>query len=112
MTVFTVTVYMQNYTLTSKQSNKHILIIVKCLQKMKRFKLILKGVLLWITAFAVMLFISGVDSIYDNGYFIHSIIVCVVLCYTCYKLISEEEFEILSLYKWFNKITGEESCEQ
>lgn len=76
---------------------------------MKRFKLILKGVLLWVTAFAVMLFISGVDSIYDNGYFIHSIIVCVVLCYTCYKLISEEEFEILTLYKWFNKITGEES---
>ena len=33
MTVFTVTVYMQNYTLTSKQSNKHILIVVKCLQK-------------------------------------------------------------------------------
>ena len=78
---------------------------------MKRFKLILKGVLLWVTAFAVMLFISGVDSIYDNGYFIHSIIVCVVLCYTCYKLISEEEFEILTLYKWFNKITGEESME-
>lgn len=79
---------------------------------MKRFKLILKGVLLWVTAFAVMLFISGVDSIYDNGYFIHSIIVCVVLCYTCYKLISEEELEILTFYKWFNKITGEESCEQ
>lgn len=32
MTVFTVTVYMQNYTPTSKQSNKHILIVVKCLQ--------------------------------------------------------------------------------
>ena len=79
---------------------------------MKRLKIILKGVLLWITTFAVMLFISGVDSIYDNGYFIHSIIVCVVLCYICYKLISEEEFEILTLYKWFNKITGEESCEQ
>ena len=31
MTVFTVTVYMQNYTLTSKQSNKHILIVVKYL---------------------------------------------------------------------------------
>lgn len=69
---------------------------------MKRFKLILKGILLWITAFTVMLFISGVDSIYDNGYFIHSIIVCAVLCYTCYKLISEEEFEILTFYKWFD----------
>jgi hypothetical protein len=32
MTVFIVTVYMQNYTLTSKQSNKHTLIVVKCLQ--------------------------------------------------------------------------------
>lgn len=76
-------------------------------KNMKRFKLILKGVLLWITAFAVMLFISGVDSIYDNGYFIHSIIMCVMLCYTCYKLISEEELEVLTFSKWFNKITGE-----
>ena len=32
MTVFTVTVIIQNYTLTGKQSNKHILIVVKCLQ--------------------------------------------------------------------------------
>lgn len=75
---------------------------------MKRFKLIFKGVLLWITTFAVILFISGVDSIYDNEYFIHSIIVCVILCYTCYKLISKEEFEILTLYKWFNNILKDE----
>lgn len=79
---------------------------------MKRFKLILKGVLLWVTTFAVILFMSGVDSIYDNGYFIHSIVVCGILCYTCYKLISEEEFKILAFNKWFNKIIGEESCEQ
>ena len=32
MAVFTVTVIIQNYTPTSKQSNKHILIVVKCLQ--------------------------------------------------------------------------------
>ena len=78
---------------------------------MNKLKLILKGIMLWITAFVTVLFIAGVDSIYDNGYFIHSIIVCVVLCYTCYKLISEEELEVLTLSKWFNKITGEESCE-
>lgn len=66
------------------------------------YKFILKGVLLYITAITVTLFIMGVESIYDNRYFIHSIIVCVVLCYTCYKLISEEEFEILTLFKWFN----------
>lgn len=77
-----------------------------------RIKLILKGVLLWITAFAVMLFISGVDSIYDNGYFFQTLMAVVVMILCCYKLISEEEFEILSLYRWFNKIIGEESCKQ
>lgn len=70
-------------------------------------KLILKGVLLWITAFAVMLFISGVDSIYDNGYFIQSLIVIAVMCYACYKLISEEELEKITLYKWFDKLMEE-----
>ena len=77
-----------------------------------RIKLILKGVLLWITTFVVILFMSGVDSLMDNGYFIQSLAVCVVLCYACYKLISEEELEIISLSKWFNKILGGESCEQ
>lgn len=67
-----------------------------------RIKLILKGVLLWITAFAVMLFISGVDSIYDNGYFFQTLMAVVVMILCCYKLISEEEFEILSLYRWFS----------
>lgn len=74
---------------------------------MKRFKLILKGVLLWVTAFAVMLFISGADSIYDNGYFIQSLIAIAVMCYACYKLISEEELEKITLYKWFNKLMEE-----
>lgn len=79
---------------------------------MKKFKLILKGLLLIVTFLAVIFFMSGVESIYDNGYFIYSIIICTALCYACYKLISEKELEILTLSKWFNKITGEKSCEQ
>lgn len=79
---------------------------------MNKFKLIIKGIMLWITAFVTILFVSGVDSIYDNGYFFQTIIAVAVMIFCCYKLISEEEFEILSLYRWFNKITGEESCEQ
>jgi len=70
---------------------------------MKRPKMILKGALLWTTFYVVTFFILGVDSIYASGYFIHSVIVCVALCCTCYKLISEEEFEILSLSKWMDK---------
>ena len=69
---------------------------------MNKFKLILKGIMLWITAFVTMFFISGVDSIYNNGYFFQTLIVIVMMIFCCYKLISEEEFEILILSKWFN----------
>ena len=77
-------------------------------RKMRKFKLIIKGIMLWITAFVTILFVSGVDSIYDNGYFFQTLIAVAVMIFCCYKLISEEEFEILSLYRWFNKIIGEE----
>lgn len=75
---------------------------------MRKFKLIIKGIMLWITTFVTILFVSGVDSIYDNGYFFQTLIAVAVMIFCCYKLISEEEFEILSLYRWFNKIIGEE----
>ena len=79
---------------------------------MNKFKFIIKGILLWTTAFVTILFIAGVDSIYDNGYFFQTFIAIVVMIFCCCKLISEEEFEILSLYRWFNKMIGEESCGQ
>lgn len=78
---------------------------------MNRFKLILKGIMLWITAFMSALFIVGIDSIYDNGYILQTFTVVALMIFCCYKLISEEEFEILSLYRWFKRII-EESCEQ
>lgn len=70
---------------------------------MNKFKLTLKGIMLWTTVFVTMLFIDGIDSIYDNGYFFQTLAAVVVMILCCHKLISEEEFEILSLYRWFNK---------
>ena len=64
-----------------------------------KIKLIFKGVLLYVTAFAVILFVEGVDSIYDSGLFIQAIIACAVLCYACYRLISEKELKILTFNK-------------
>ena len=68
----------------------------KQLNKMNKFEFIIKGMLLWTTGFVTVFFIAGIDSIYDNGYIIPSVIICAVLCYTCYKLISEKEFKILT----------------
>lgn len=69
-------------------------------------KKILKGILLWITAFIVMLVISGIDSIADQG--IDTVFVwlslCIVLCGLCYKTISIRELYTLSGYKFFNKL--------
>ena len=75
---------------------------------MNKFKFITKGILLWTTAFVTILFVAGVDSIYGSGYFFQTLIAVTVMIFCCYKLISGEEFEILSLYRWFNKIIGEE----
>lgn len=66
-------------------------------------KLFLKGVLLYTTFIVCMLAIGGIDSLYDNSYFFETIIVAVGLVYLCKKAISEEEFNILSLDKFFGK---------
>ena len=71
---------------------------------MKTFKLICKGVLLYVTTFAVMLWICGIDSIVGQGYFIPWTLVMAILVYACYKCISYRELNILSLNKWLTKI--------
>ena len=65
---------------------------------MNKFKLILKGTMLWITAFVTMLFVAGVDSIYNNGYFFQTLIAVAVMIFCCYKLISKEEFKKVTFY--------------
>lgn len=65
---------------------------------MNKFKLILKGILLWTTAFVAVLFIAGIDSIYDNGYFFQTLIAVVVMIFCCHKLVSEEEFKKITFY--------------
>ena len=77
------------------------------MEVIKRFiGYILKAILLYGTAFLCILFVGSVESIYDNGYFFQTLIAVAIMIFCCYKLISEEEFEVLSLYRWFNKITG------
>lgn len=73
---------------------------------MNTVKKILKGLLLWATTLTVILFMSGVDSITDQGYLVPWLVVCAILCYLCYKFISEEELITLSGAKWLDKKLG------
>ena len=63
---------------------------------MKKIKLILKGILLYMTILAIVLFILSVDALYNSGWFILSFALCALLCYICNKYISEDEFVTLT----------------
>ena len=63
---------------------------------------ILKGILLWTTAVACVLLVSGIDSLVNITGAIW-FLVCVILCILRYKTITFRELISLSLYKWFYK---------
>lgn len=71
---------------------------------MKKFKLIIKGVLLYVTTLVTLLYMMGIDSIYDNGYFFHGLILVLILVGVCYKTINKEELEILTFNKYLDNL--------
>ena len=66
---------------------------------MKTFILICKGILLYTTIFLTLLYLCGIDSIYDNGYFIEGLLIIITLICICYNIISSEELEIILFNK-------------
>jgi hypothetical protein len=63
---------------------------------MKTIKLTLKGIMLYATMLTTMVYIAGIDSIYDNGHFLLATSIVALPIYICYKTITGEEFNILS----------------
>lgn len=72
---------------------------------MKSIKLILKGILSWLTAIIVLLSVCGIDGIADKGYgwFFGIIVLDIMLVLACFYTITEEECKIVSGYNLFNK---------
>lgn len=72
---------------------------------MKSIKLILKGILLWVSILIVMLSVCGIDNIADKGYgwFFGTIVLDIMLILACLYTITEEEYKIVSGYNLFNK---------
>lgn len=75
---------------------------------MKTIKLIFKGILLYTTIIAAILYVCGVDSICDNGYFFLATGIVALLIYICYKTITKEEANILSGNKLFGGLPDNE----
>ena len=72
---------------------------------MKSIKLVLKGILLWVSTLVVLLSVCGIDSIADKGYgWLFGIVVLnIMLILACLYTITEEEYKIVSGYNLFNE---------
>lgn len=72
---------------------------------MRTFKLILKGVLLYATILAVMLFISGIDSLIEIPMkMLLWLLVTIILITACRRTISIRELYILSGCNIFDRL--------
>lgn len=66
---------------------------------MNKVILFLKGVLLYITFFFTLIFMMGVDSIYDKGLFLPFIGIEILLVASCKRSINENEIKKLTFTK-------------
>lgn len=69
----------------------------------KSIILILKGILLWLTAINIIIACMVIlDKIFDSIYTIIYLIIISLSCYLCYKIISIDEFEKITFCKYFD----------
>ena len=72
---------------------------------MKTLILILKGLLLWTCPpLVTLIWICGLDSIVEQGYFIPYTFLMLLLILLSYRTISYREFLILSLDRFFTRL--------
>ena len=73
---------------------------------MKSIKLIAKGILLWLTALILLLFICSIDSIIDKSLFWFTIALAITteLVLACLIYITEDEYKIISGYNLLSKM--------
>lgn len=62
----------------------------------KKTKLVGKGILLYTTIVVYLVSAMWIDIIHEKGYLLIDIVICAVLMYACYKIISEEEADTLT----------------
>ena len=60
-----------------------------------KIKVVLKVILLYSTVIICGFSLMAIDDIYDKGFFLIDVIICVALIYSCEKYITQEDTDIL-----------------
>lgn len=73
---------------------------------MEKSKLIAKGILLWLTALVVLLYICSIDSIIDKSLFWSATALAITteLVLACLIYITKDEYKIISGYNLLSKM--------
>lgn len=66
---------------------------------MKTFKLIIKGILLYLTAFLVCFTIAGIDSIIANKYLAATLGIDIFFITLCAKFLSVQDIRNVTIWK-------------
>ena len=68
-------------------------------------RLVIKGLLLWTTAFLVLFSICAMDSIYNISVFLPlvTLMIDILMVLVCLTYITEDEYRVISGYNWFTK---------
>ena len=64
-----------------------------------KIKVALKAILLYSTVIICGFSLMAIDDIYDKGFFLIDVIICIALIYGCEKYITKEDVDILSFRK-------------
>jgi hypothetical protein len=67
-------------------------------------KAILKTILIWSTILYIILLLTGIDSILEQGFYIESISLGIIVITLCYKFITKEDFYKYSGCKFINSL--------
>ena len=60
-----------------------------------KIKVVLKAILLYSTVIICGFSLMAIDDIYDKGFFLIDVVICVALIYGCEKYITQEDTDIL-----------------
>lgn len=60
-----------------------------------KIKVALKAILLYSTVIICGFSLMAIDDIYDKGFFLIDVVICVALIYSCEKYITKEDTDIL-----------------
>lgn len=92
-------------TRLSTSQNKMVTTMMK-----SKITLVLKALLFYTTMTGTMLYVAGIDDLFDKGVILLATLIVATLIYLCLYTIRRDELDIILLNKFFDRLMGSSRC--